>query len=150
MEVQYSQLKINHLSDTLSTKAAGGGIFSGVFKQRRQGTSQGQEDLELSWYLFFQQHEWKEVSTGELLKLIPEFESILNFESSQFWKRLETSIQDTFNRWASDQGTRVVPALEDLLVDLLYVPVADEDVFQRHSVGERLRPTVVNESDGEV
>ena len=27
----YSQLKINHLSDTPSTKAAGGGIFSGVF-----------------------------------------------------------------------------------------------------------------------
>jgi hypothetical protein len=35
-------------------KAAGGGIFSGVFEQGRQGTSQGQEDFELSWYLFFQ------------------------------------------------------------------------------------------------
>ncbi len=31
MEIQYSQLKINHLSNTPSTKAAGGGIFSGVF-----------------------------------------------------------------------------------------------------------------------
>ncbi len=31
MEIQYSQLKINHLNDTPSTKAAGGGIFSGVF-----------------------------------------------------------------------------------------------------------------------
>ena len=31
MEIQHSQLKINHLSDTPSTKAAGGGIFSGVF-----------------------------------------------------------------------------------------------------------------------
>ncbi len=31
MEIQYSQLKINHLSDTPSTKAARGGIFSGVF-----------------------------------------------------------------------------------------------------------------------
>ncbi len=38
-----------------STKAAGGGIFSGVFQQERQGTSQGQEDFKLSWYLFFQQ-----------------------------------------------------------------------------------------------
>ncbi len=38
-----------------STKAAGGGIFSGVFTQGRQGTTQGQEDFELSWYLFFQQ-----------------------------------------------------------------------------------------------
>jgi hypothetical protein len=38
-----------------STKAAGGGIFSGVFQQGHQGTSQGQEDFELSWYLFFQQ-----------------------------------------------------------------------------------------------
>jgi hypothetical protein len=31
MEIQHSQLKINHLSDTPSTKAARGGIFSGVF-----------------------------------------------------------------------------------------------------------------------
>jgi hypothetical protein len=35
-------------------------------------------------------------------------------------------------------------------VDLLYLPVADEDVFWRYSVGERLIPTVANESDGEV
>ncbi len=54
VEIQYSQPKINHLNDTPSTKAAGGGIFSGVFLQGRQGTSQGQEDFELSWYLFFQ------------------------------------------------------------------------------------------------
>ncbi len=45
MEIQYSQLKINHLNDTPSTKAAGGGIFSGVFQQGRQGTSQGQKTL---------------------------------------------------------------------------------------------------------
>ncbi len=38
-----------------STKAAGGGIFSGVFTQGCQGTTQGQEDFELSWYLFYQQ-----------------------------------------------------------------------------------------------
>jgi hypothetical protein len=55
MEIQYSQLKINHLNNTPSTKAAGGGIFSGVFHQGRQGTIQSQEDFELSWYLFFQQ-----------------------------------------------------------------------------------------------
>jgi hypothetical protein len=55
MEIQYSQLKINHLNDTPSTKAAGGGIFSGVFQQGHQGTSQGQEDFEFSWYVFFQQ-----------------------------------------------------------------------------------------------
>ena len=30
MEIQYSQLKINHLNDTPSTKAAGVGIYSGV------------------------------------------------------------------------------------------------------------------------
>ncbi len=30
VEVQYSQLKINHLKDTPSTKAAGVGIYSGV------------------------------------------------------------------------------------------------------------------------
>ncbi len=30
VEIQYSQLKINHLNDMLSTKAAGGGIYSGV------------------------------------------------------------------------------------------------------------------------
>ncbi len=30
MEIQYSQLKINHLKDTPSTKAARGGIYSGV------------------------------------------------------------------------------------------------------------------------
>jgi hypothetical protein len=57
MEIQYSQLKLNHLNDLPSTKAARGGIFSGVFQQGRQGTSQGQEDFELSWYLFFQHRE---------------------------------------------------------------------------------------------
>jgi hypothetical protein len=31
VEIQYSQLKINHLNNTPSTKAAGGGIYSGVF-----------------------------------------------------------------------------------------------------------------------
>jgi hypothetical protein len=56
MEIRYSQLKINHLNDTPSTKAARGRIFSGVFQQARQGASQGQEDFELSWYLFFQQY----------------------------------------------------------------------------------------------
>ena len=30
MEIQYSQLKINHLNNTPSTKAAGGRIYSGV------------------------------------------------------------------------------------------------------------------------
>jgi hypothetical protein len=55
MEIQYSQLKINHFYNTPSIKAARGGIFSGVFQQGHQGTSQGQEDFELSWYLFFQQ-----------------------------------------------------------------------------------------------
>jgi hypothetical protein len=30
MEIQYSQLKINHLNVTPFTKAAGGGIYSGV------------------------------------------------------------------------------------------------------------------------
>ena len=30
MEIQCSQLKSNHLKDTPSTKAAGGGIYSGV------------------------------------------------------------------------------------------------------------------------
>jgi hypothetical protein len=60
MEIQNSQLKINHLNNTPSTKAAGGRIFSGVFQQGRQSTSQGQEDFELSWYLFFQHscHSW--------------------------------------------------------------------------------------------
>jgi hypothetical protein len=61
MEIQHSQLKINHLSDTPSTKAAGGGIFSGVFTQGRPGTIQGQEDFEISWYLFFQQGGQQEI-----------------------------------------------------------------------------------------
>ncbi len=66
MEIQYSQLKINHLNDTPSTnKAARGGIFSGVFQQGRQGTSQGQEDFELSWYLFFQQVEVDFLGSGQ-------------------------------------------------------------------------------------
>jgi hypothetical protein len=33
VELKYSQLKINHLNDTLSTKAVGGGIYSGVFNK---------------------------------------------------------------------------------------------------------------------
>ncbi len=70
MEIQYSQLKINHLSNTPSTKAAGGGIFSGVFKQGRQGTSQGQEDFELSQYLFFQQMMLYEIDRHAVLILL--------------------------------------------------------------------------------
>ncbi len=31
VELKYSQLKINHLNNTPSTKAAKGGIYSGVF-----------------------------------------------------------------------------------------------------------------------
>ena len=33
MEIQYSQLKINHLNNTPSTKAAGGRDLSGVFNK---------------------------------------------------------------------------------------------------------------------
>ncbi len=40
VEFKYSQLKINHLNDTPSTKAVGGGISN---SQGRQGTSQGHE-----------------------------------------------------------------------------------------------------------
>ena len=55
MEIQHSQLKINHLSDTPSTKAAGGGIFSGVFiKDVGRYQVKVKKDFELSWYLFFQ------------------------------------------------------------------------------------------------
>ncbi len=43
--MKYSQLEINHLNDTPSTKAAGGGIYSGVFlkdvKEPDQSRSQG-------------------------------------------------------------------------------------------------------------
>ena len=55
MEIYHSQLKINHLSDTPSTKAAGGGIFSGVFiKDVGRYQVKVKKDFELSWYLFFQ------------------------------------------------------------------------------------------------
>ena len=43
-----------------------------------------------------------------------------------------------------------VPALEDLAMDLLYLPKADQSVYRRHSFEERLISTVVNECDGEV
>ncbi len=33
VELKYSQLKINHLNNTPSTKAVGGGIYSGVFNK---------------------------------------------------------------------------------------------------------------------
>jgi hypothetical protein len=33
MEIQYSQLKINHLNDTPSTKAAGGGVLVVCFSK---------------------------------------------------------------------------------------------------------------------
>jgi hypothetical protein len=35
-----------------------------VFTQGRQGTTQGQEDFELSWYLFFQQFFVKKSSSA--------------------------------------------------------------------------------------
>ena len=38
-----------------STKAAGGGIFSGVFIKDVKVQLKVKEDFELSWYLFFQQ-----------------------------------------------------------------------------------------------
>jgi hypothetical protein len=75
MEIQLSQLKINHLSNTPSTKAAGGGIFSGVFTQGSPGTTQGQEDFELSWYLFFQQRyipiALPQIIIGALVIIVP-------------------------------------------------------------------------------
>jgi hypothetical protein len=33
VELKYSQFKINHLNNTPSTKAVGGGIYSGVFNK---------------------------------------------------------------------------------------------------------------------
>ncbi len=38
----------------LRKPGAGSSVVSGVFQQGCQGTSQGQEDFELSWYLSFQ------------------------------------------------------------------------------------------------
>ncbi len=56
MEIYHSQLKIKHLSDTPSTKEAGGGIFRGVFiKDVGRYQVKVKKDFELSWYLFFQQ-----------------------------------------------------------------------------------------------
>ncbi len=97
-----------------------------------------------------ERHEWKEVGMGELLELIIELDSILYGKSSQFLKCLEASIQDMFNIRSSDQSSGVVPALEDLPVDLLYLPKAYEDVFWRCSVGEGLITTVVDELDGKL
>ncbi len=86
----------------------------------------------------------------ELLELILELNSILYGKSSQCQKCLEASIQDMFNRRSRDQSSGVVPALEDLPVDLLYLLKAYKDVFWRHSVGERLITTVVDEFDGKL
>jgi hypothetical protein len=71
VEIQYSQLKINHLNNMSSTKAAGGGIFNGVFQQGRQGTSQGQQHFELSWFLFSQQPWAARLSSAEQEPLLP-------------------------------------------------------------------------------
>ncbi len=67
-EIKYSQLKINHLNDTPSTKAAGGRDLSGVFTQGRQGTTQGQEDFELNWYLFFQQFDQENMEAMHFIR----------------------------------------------------------------------------------
>ena len=55
-----------------------------------------------------------------------------------------------FNRRSRDQSSGVVPVLEDLTVDLLYLPKAYKDVFWRHSDGEGLITTVVDELDGKL
>jgi len=95
-------------------------------------------------------HEWKEVGMRELLELIVELNSILYGKSSQCRKCLQASIQDMFNRRSRDQSSGFVPALEDLPVDLLYLPKAYKDIFWRHSVGEGLITTVVDELDGKL
>ncbi len=59
---------------------------------------------------------------GELLELIVELDSILYGKSSQFWKCMEASIQAMLNRRSRDQSLGVVPVLEDLPEDLLYLP----------------------------
>jgi len=70
MEIYHSQLKINHLSDTPSTKAAGGGIFSGVFiKDVGRYQVKVKKDFELSWYLFFQQNLHKKKTRKNNYKL---------------------------------------------------------------------------------
>jgi hypothetical protein len=97
-----------------------------------------------------ERYEWKEVGMQELLELIEELDSILYGKSSQCQKCLEASIQDMFNRRSRDQSSGVVPALEDLPVDLLYLPKAYKDVFWRHSDGKGLITTVVDELDGKL
>ncbi len=54
VELKYSQLKINHLNDTPSTKAAGGGIYSGAFDKDPKVPDQSRSRGRARWYLFFQ------------------------------------------------------------------------------------------------
>ncbi len=55
VELKYSQLKINNLNDTPSTKAAGDGIYSGVFDKDVKVPDQSRSRGGACWYLFFQQ-----------------------------------------------------------------------------------------------
>jgi hypothetical protein len=54
VDLKYSGFKINHHSNTSSIKGDQRQNLQWCDYQGRQGTSQGQEDFELSWYLFFQ------------------------------------------------------------------------------------------------
>jgi hypothetical protein len=50
VELKSSQFKINHLNDTPSTKAAGGGIYSGVFDKDVKVPDQSKSRGGACWY----------------------------------------------------------------------------------------------------
>ena len=56
---------------------------------------------------------------GELLELVVELDGIVHVHRPQLWECLESAVKDAFKRRSRHLGTRVEPALEDFLVELL-------------------------------
>jgi hypothetical protein len=75
-------------------------------------------------------HEWDEVVLGQILEFVVKLDGILDVQCSQFWECLEAFIQDMHNRWIRNEGAGVVPALEDLPMNLLDLPKAYKDVLR--------------------
>jgi len=79
-------------------------------------------------------HEREEVGMGELLELIVELDSIVHIQRPQLWKCLESAVKDAFKRRSRHLSTRVEPALEDFLVELLDLAKTQKDIFRGNRV----------------
>ncbi len=81
---------------------------------------------------------------GKLLEFIVKLSSVVHSHIPQKWKRLDAAVQDALKGGSRHLSTSIVPALEYLSVELLYLAKAYENVLW----GYRTRKRIGNHSCG--